>query len=307
MDTWRTSAEELDLIEGNNTWKEEPTSPLYDHELLQDRITELEEARISRDPARMLWLLRNSLTRSLGDMGDLQLYKYSHIGTKYLIEDYISTVGNTLETLLDCYQIVKSPLDSRHVYEELLRTRQYFGRSALLLSGGGTFGMTHSGVAKALWENNVLPRIISGSSAGSIVASVVCTRTDEELPETLYEFTRGDLEVFEKPDESSIFRRTVRMLTTRSIFDPQHLVRVMREWLGDMTFLEAYNRTLRILNISVSSTSMNELPRLMNYITAPNVVIWSAVLVNPLTGSDMLIAIVSPPAACLYSSVQQPS
>jgi TAG lipase/steryl ester hydrolase/phospholipase A2/LPA acyltransferase len=210
-------------------------------------------------------------------MGDLQLYKYSHIGTKYVIEDYISTVGNTLETLLECHQKAKSPLDSRHVYEELLRTRQYFGRSALLLSGGGTFGMTHSGVAKALWENNVLPRIMSGSSAGSIVASVICTKTDAELPETLYEFTRGDLEVFEKSDESSIFRRVVRMLTTRSIFDPQHLVRVMREWLGDMTFLEAYNRTLRILNISVSSTSMNELPRLMNYITAPNVVIWSAV------------------------------
>jgi TAG lipase/steryl ester hydrolase/phospholipase A2/LPA acyltransferase len=44
-----------------------------------------------------------------------------------------------------------------------------------------------------------------------------------------------------------------------------------------MTFQEAYNRTRRILNICVSSASVYELPRLLNYVTAPNVMIWSAV------------------------------
>jgi TAG lipase/steryl ester hydrolase/phospholipase A2/LPA acyltransferase len=47
--------------------------------------------------------------------------------------------------------------------------------------------------------------------------------------------------------------------------------------LGDLTFQEAYNRTQRILNIPVSTSSHYELPRLLNYVTAPNVVIWSAV------------------------------
>jgi TAG lipase/steryl ester hydrolase/phospholipase A2/LPA acyltransferase len=54
-------------------------------------------------------------------------------------------------------------------------------------------------------------------------------------------------------------------------------MRVMRDLLGDMTFQEAYNRTRRILNIPVSTSSLYELPRLLNYITAPNVMIWSAV------------------------------
>lgn len=44
-----------------------------------------------------------------------------------------------------------------------------------------------------------------------------------------------------------------------------------------MTFQEAYNRTRRILNICVSSASIYELPRLLNYVTSPNVMIWSAV------------------------------
>ena len=42
--------------------------------------------------------------------------------------------------------------------------------------------MFHLGVIKALSEANVLPRVISGSSAGAIIASMVGTRTDEELP-----------------------------------------------------------------------------------------------------------------------------
>jgi len=51
----------------------------------------------------------------------------------------------------------------------------------------------------------------------------------------------------------------------------------MRTMLGDLTFQEAYNRTRRILNIHVSSASLYELPKLLNYITSPTVIIWSAV------------------------------
>ena len=45
------------------------------------------------------------------------------------------------------------------------RTGQSFGRSALMLSGGATLGLFHSGVIKALWTEGLLPKVISGSSA----------------------------------------------------------------------------------------------------------------------------------------------
>ena len=61
------------------------------------------------------------------------------------------------------------------------------------------------------------------------------------------------------------------------LFDVQVFTDAMRQNIGDVTFLEAFNRTRRILNITVSSSTNFEMPRLLNYLTAPNVLIWSAV------------------------------
>jgi TAG lipase/steryl ester hydrolase/phospholipase A2/LPA acyltransferase len=225
----------------------------------------------------MLFLIRTSLTRGLGGMGDLRLYKHSHIGTKSLIERYIESTKETIQSLLATLD-KQSAIEPRFVLEQLLAARQSFGRSALLLSGGGTFGMNHIGVVKSLWEARLLPRIISGSSAGSIVCAVLCTKTDAEVPDVIDEFCYGDLAVFDKEgEEEGVLRKAARFLKYGSIFDISHLVRVMRNLLGEMTFQEAYYRTRRILNISVSSESIHEMPRLLNYITAPNVMIWSAV------------------------------
>ena len=102
--------------------------------------------------------------------------------------------------------------------------------------------------------------------------------TEEEVPELIDSFCDGDLAVFgEEGNEDSLFSKTKRFLTQGALYDISHLKRVMRGLLGEMTFQEAYNRTRKILNICVSSASLYELPRLLNYITAPNVLIWSAV------------------------------
>src|ERR1700753_1227004 len=105
----------------------------------------------------------------------------------------------------------------------MLRTRQAFGRSALLLSGGATYGMNHIGVLKALWDAKLLPRIISGASAGGIVCSVLCTRTDEEIPQVLETFAYGDMDVFESPEEhESVMDKLVRFFKTGSFIDISH-------------------------------------------------------------------------------------
>ena len=276
---WLAAASELDSLEAHDEWKSEEECDEYDVRLVRAHMQQLENARISCDAGRMLFLVRTTLTRNLGGMGDLSLYKHCRIGTKSLIEGYIEAALDTLEALVDLSSPTKhSGLDTREVYEQLLRSRQAFGRSALLLSGGGTLGMNHIGVVKGLYEAQLLPRIVSGASAGSIVAAVLCTRTDDEIPQFLRDFCEGDLDVFERDgEEEGVLQKAFRFLTKGALFDISNLVRVMRDLLGDMTFQEAYNRTRRILNIPVSTASLYELPRLLNYVTAPNVMIWSAV------------------------------
>lgn len=270
----------MDELEGNDAWKLEDESDEYNAALVAERLEQLDEARLNCDVRKMIFLLRTSLTRGLGGMGDLRLYKHSHIGTKTLIDRYIESAQKTLSALLDvsAKQGAACPIQPRELVEQLVLARQSFGRSALLLSGGGTFGMNHIGVLKSLWQARLLPRIVSGSSAGSIVCAVLCTKTDTEIPQVLDEFCHGDLAVFQREDEEESFmKRVTRFLKYGSLFDISLLMGVMRNLLGDMTFQESYNRTRRILNITVSSASHYELPRLLNYVTAPNVMIWSAV------------------------------
>ncbi|KAH8803216.1 acyl transferase/acyl hydrolase/lysophospholipase [Xylogone sp. PMI_703] len=279
MEQWKAAAKELDELEGNRSWKQDNTFDGFDAELIETRLRELDTARINCDVKAMLHLVRTALSRNLGGMGNIALYKHSHIGTKDLIERYIDSTVDTIRALVETSkQALPEGLEMKDIMEQVLYARQAFGRSALLLSGGATFGMNHIGVLKTLYEAKLLPRIISGASAGSIVCAVLCTRTDEELPAVLENFPYADLAVFEEDGrEDGILERLRRLLTQGAWIDIRHLTRVMRDWLGDMTFQEAYNRSRRILNICVSSASVYELPRLLNYITAPNVIIWSAV------------------------------
>lgn len=227
----------------------------------------------------MVRLMRTAMSREIGGIGRADLYHHSHIGTKQVIERYVDSATDVIESLVSESAVsLKNNVSYNELLDGLLLARQSFGRSALLLSGGATFGMMHIGVIKTLFAADLLPRIISGASAGSIVGAVICSRTDEEVPTLIKEFPYGDLDVFDEQGcRTDLLSHIRKLLTEGSWSDISNLTRVMRALLGDLTFQEAYNRTRRILNITVSSESVYELPRLLNYVTAPNVMIWSAV------------------------------
>ncbi|KAI0536079.1 acyl transferase/acyl hydrolase/lysophospholipase [Xylaria digitata] len=292
---WDAAAQELDILDGNEEWKADMSTGDYNPEILAARLKDLDEARVAGDVRAMMHLIRTALSRDLGGMGNIDLYRHSYCGTKKLIERYVDSALQTIASLVESSTSHSrvprgsynddnddddddDKLGPRDLLDAMLYARQSFGRSALLLSGGGTFGMTHTGVLKALFEAKLLPRIISGASAGSIVCAVFCAKTDDEIPQIIREFPYGDLAVFEEHgNEDGLIDHLRRLLTEGSWSDIKHLTRVMRDLLGDITFQEAYNRTRRICNICVSTASIYELPRLLNYVTAPNVMIWSAV------------------------------
>ncbi|KAI8601247.1 acyl transferase/acyl hydrolase/lysophospholipase [Dissophora ornata] len=271
---WASAAATLDRLQGKDKWKNDPTSPHYDYEMLQERLSQLASARESGDLGLMIFLLRTSLSRNLGNVGRPQLYAETIIGTKRLIEDYNSEVIRQLNIICDTES---DDFSTAAKLEFFTHTRQAFGRTALLLSGGATMGVMHIGVIKTLYDCQVLPRIISGSSCGSIIAAILCTCTDEEIPSML-QFDKFNFTFFHTVEEQGDhIARLIHFLKNGALFDAQVLKAALKDNIGDATFQEAYNRTRRILNVTVSTSATFEMPRLLNYLTAPNVLIWSAV------------------------------
>ncbi|KAI8891667.1 acyl transferase/acyl hydrolase/lysophospholipase [Globomyces pollinis-pini] len=203
-----------------------------------------------------------------------KLYEKTHVGTKALIEDYIDEVTKQINFICDV-DIPGFGINDK--LEFLKNTQKAFGRTALLLSGGGTFGLAHMGTVKALWEQKLLPRVVTGSSAGSIVAAAVGCLTDKEL-HILLDHKIINYNFLEREHEKSIWiLKVARLFKSGCIVDSEVFNECMINNIGDITFAEAFNRTRRILNISVSSSTDFEMPKLLNYLTAPNVLIRSAV------------------------------
>ena len=266
---WSDAAKEYDRLSGTEDWKEEDASPHYDYKMIRLRFNELRTARERGDVYQLVFYINEGLHGNLGGLANTMLYEHCYFGTKHLITDYLNEVCTSLrwiaETEFKNYSLVQK-------VEFFERTYQAFGQSALMLSGGAALGLFHLGVLKSMWENGLLPNIISGSSAGSIMASVVATHTDDELTEML--------------DPEYIFVEAFRMTGWRStlrgkgLLDPAQLELCLERNVKDLTFEEAYKRTGRRINITVSPADPHQESRLLNAVTSPHVLIRKASLAS---------------------------
>lgn len=222
------------------------------------------------------------------------------------------------------------PTDARLAFFN--ETRHSYGRTALLLSGGAALGFYHVGVVKTLVENRLMPRVLGGSSAGSIVSAIIATRTDEELVNDFFQMKgthapghSGKLSIsFFRPlhlpmkipeavgEAAEVVNNTAGLgrdgkrtwqifvpiplrgvtsvlydlltLKTRPqellLSDTEHFRECLRTNIGNFTFQEAFDRTGRILNITVTPNNSSDPPRLLNYLTAPHVLVWSAAVAS---------------------------
>ena len=263
---WYAAATELDRLEGRDEWRLKKESERYDYRLLDSRVRILRRLRRQNDYDRLMFRLREELHGNLGNMANPALYREARGGTKKLINDYIDEVCAALDLLTDSDVQQLTPIRKRRF---LKRAARSFGRSALLLSGGASFGLFHIGVIEELQSEGLLPRVVTGSSAGAIMAGILATHTDDELQEML----NPEYIDFEW---CSVFR-PFQLAKGQSMLDQKVLRRFIERNIPPVTFLEAYQHTSRILNISVSPADSHQFPRLLNYLTAPNVLVrWAA-------------------------------
>jgi len=272
--TWREAAKTLDNLTGKDEWKKKDKSEHYDYELLRRRYISMKQLRESDDIPALVHHLRSGLVRGLGGSLNPSLYTFSLTGTKNLIEVYQDEV---CKSLMHISRSGKFDMDSKMKF--FSESRYTFGKTALLLSGGGGLGMYHLGVIKALYDQNLLPRIIAGASAGSIVASLICTTGLDNMHKV---FEPGFMKYgpFEGREKGSVMRKIKRFFKTGVLMDIRILKHFVRENIGEVTFMDAYEKTGFILNVTVSEYNQHSDYRLLNYLTAPHVLIWSAVLAS---------------------------
>ena len=70
------------------------------------------------------------------------------------------------------------------------------------------------------------------------------------------------------------------MLRGKVVLKTETLKEYVRQNTGDMTFKEVYEKHGWNLNITVTDFSLQQDSRLLNYLTSPNVIVWSAVLAS---------------------------
>ncbi|CAH8353315.1 unnamed protein product [Eruca vesicaria subsp. sativa] len=190
-----------------------------------------------------MFCMRADLVRNLGNMCSSELHK-GRLQVPRHIKEYIDEVSTQLRMVCNSDSLEELSLEDKLSF--MHETHHAFGRTALLLSGGTSLGAYHVGVVRNLVEHKLLPRDIAGSSVGSIISSVVASRSWPEL------HIRKRFHNREKGND------TGRVMTHGALHDIRHLQCMLRNLTCNLTFQEAYDLTGRILGITVCSPRKHE-------------------------------------------------
>ena len=271
---WKKTALELDNATGNFIWRSKNAASYYDYKNIEQIITHLNKMRENKKIYELVHFLRSILSRSFSGVTNENLYNYALSGPKNLICEYYSTILKSLDFIYKNDEIS----NKLEFFREL---KHFFGKSGLILSGGASVGMFHLGILSVLLEFDILPKIIGGASAGSLTSALIGTNTKEEL---LYHsknnFLSLNLTAFDNlPSRGSFVRKLMRCFKHGYFIDKRPLKKFLVDNTFNLTFREAYEKTGIILNISITD-SCHDKYRILNYITSPNVFIWSAVLAS---------------------------
>ncbi|KIW02730.1 uncharacterized protein PV09_06164 [Verruconis gallopava] len=281
---WITAAKALDTHLGNDKWKTVDEYAYYDSKTVRRawtqmsklrKLAEADEVKQNSDGQavdELRGLVEASVKNNFVGIENPRLYSESYYGTKNLVQSFIDEVHASLKFLKDTRQLDKE--SKRSLFKHL---HTNFGRTALCLSGGATFAYYHFGVAKALMDSDLLPDVITGTSGGALVAVLLGTRTNDELKRLLVPALAHKITAC----HDDVWTWLPRWWKTGARFDSVDWARRCC-WFsrGSMTFREAYQRTGRILNVSCVPSDPHSPTILANYLTAPDCVIWSAVLAS---------------------------
>ena len=264
---WSELAKSHDEASGREQWKAEDDCSLYDSDEIRSRYDNLSRLLDSGNYTELLYALNEGIHGNMGGMGRPILYSKAKYGGKQLIDDYVNVIVQSLNAIANTSD---QDISLAEKIDFFRRASHCYGRPALMLSGGAGLIYFHHGVVQTLIDNDCLPNVISGASAGSIIAAQLGTLSDEELKAGHFNKFRYDLSNDENP--------LLVLAGMREDYTSQLVKeKLLDSFPSDMTFQEAYEHTGRYINISIAPTEKHQTSRLMNAITSPNVYVRSAV------------------------------
>lgn len=268
---WQSLAEQHDEVSGGSRWRRKEDSFLYDNAEIRKRHDRLAKLLKEKNYSDLLFALNEGLHGNLEGIGNPALYQRAKSGTKNLVESYNSLVNESLRAIAG---VSTGQISHRKKLDFFRRAAHCYGRSALMLSGGAGLIYFHHGVVQTLLDHDLLPNIVSGASAGSWICAQLGTRTDEELKNGYFQDMLYDL-----PSGQHHPLRVLMGLDQE--YSPQDfLEQTLDQFDENLTFQEAFEKTGRYINISISPAEKHQVSRLMNAITSPNVYIRSAVMAS---------------------------
>ena len=267
---WKEAALAYDERRGLEQWKQVDKSRRYDYTYIRARLEQLRILRRSKDDPGLMFNLNEGIHGNLSGMGRPALYQKAKFGTKQLIVDYVEEIASALEHLA---KPNLKGISAQERIEFFHRAHLCFGQSALLFSGSGTYLFFHIGVLKALWQEDLIPSVVSGSSGGALIAAAAGTRPNDQLGEIF------DSKFLSFEEEISAILSSIGRGRRKKL--PQHyLQNIIDRVVPDVTFAEAYQISGLKINISIAPAEKHQKARLLNAITSPNVLVRDAVLAS---------------------------
>ena len=268
---WKAAAIAYDKATKLQEWKAEDESPHFDHASIRRRLVRLRKLRRKKDYAGVLYALNEGVHGNIDGIGRAELYGKAKFGTKKLIVDYVNEVASAIE-LLATPEASEIPEAERMDF--FRRAQHCYGSSALMMSGAGSLLFFHIGVVKALWQQGLLPDVLSGSSGGAIVACLVSANSDRDLEKV---FAPENL-VHEIKKDQSLFRHMEKLKP--NLATAAEVRTALERLIPDLTFQEALELTGRHLNVSIAAAERHQSSRLLNAITTPNVYVRDAIMAS---------------------------
>ena len=269
-ESWLDLAERHDEVSGFKRWRDLEESSLYGYNEIRERHDELYRLYQSNDQVGLMHAINEGVHGNIEGIGRPILYARSKLGTKRLIEQYIEIVDLSLRSIAEADGNVIKKSTKQEFFN---RVSHCYGRSALMLSGGGGLIYFHHGVVQTLSDHGLLPNVISGSSAGSWMCAQLGTLSDDELGSNYFRD-----KVYQQRDDLGDRAHLGVLLGLNADYSTSQFLEDCFDQLGeDLTFGEAYEKTGRCINISIAPADRNQMSRLMNAVTSPDVYIRSAV------------------------------